>query len=282
LRRECERIAEQRQTLTSALTGAEENVKAALGQRKQAKSQAESLDFQIKKLVDEKTRLYHRLMSTRVTALRSYLEEFEIRLGQRISAQEDMSEKIAAQKRFEEARHEDAKVMEMHEARAELQKLLKVSNVPAVREQLELQLRDIDRQIETLFPGALSIEQGAGSVSEIEEIFFSSTRDPGMRIFLPVSRSNWTALTKGEMDSNMVGALRLIWALAKGLELTGSNARFQTVKDFVVLDIDMDPSSSSDLPDISMPLPDSGTIAVLLSKVPHEVQEAIAYEDSHS
>jgi len=281
LRRECERIAEQRQTLTSALTSAEEEAKAAVGQRKKAKTQAEGLEFQIKKLVEEKTRLNHRLTSARLTAFRAYLEEFETRLIQKISAQEDRSEKIVSQKRFEQSRHEDAKVMEMYEARTELQKLLKVSNVPAVRDQLELQLRGIDRQIETLFPGALSIETEIGGVSEIEEIFFSSARESGARIFLPISRATWSAVTKGEMDSNAATALRLVWVLAAGLKLTGTNARFQTGKDFIVMDIDMDLASSSEWPDISMPLPGSGSIALLHSKIPHEVQEAIAYEDSN-
>lgn len=281
LRRECERIAEERQTLTSDLTRAEDHVKAAAGQRKKARTQAESLEFQIKKLVEEKARLHDRLMSARLNAFHAYLEEFEARLVQQISAQEDRSEKIISQKKLEQARHEDAKVMEMYEARTELQKLLKVSNVPAVRHQLELQLREIDRQLENLFPGALSIETEIDGVAEIEEIFFASARESGTRIFLPISRTAWSALAKGESDFNASTALRLVWALSKGLELTGANARFQAGKDFVALDLDMDLGSSSDWPDIAMSLPGSGTIALLPSRIPHEVQEAIAYEDSH-
>lgn len=281
LRRECERIAEERQTLTSDLTRAEEDVKAAAGQRKKAKTQAESLEFQIKKLVEKKTHLNDRLMSARLTAFYAYLEEFETRLVQQISAREGRSEKIVSQRKLEQARHEDAKVMEMYEARTELQKLLKVSNVPAVRDQLDRQLREIDQQIESLFPGALSIETQTDGVAEIEEIFFASARESGTRIFLPISRPTWNALAKGEIDSNASSALRLVWALTKGLELTGTNSRFQAGKDFVALDIDIDLGSSSDSPDIAMSLPGSGTIAFLPSRIPHEVQEAIAYEDSH-
>ncbi len=281
LRLERDQLAEQSQRLTRVVMDVENEVNAVFERRKKAKTRADNLEHQIKELVVEKERYHNRLRLGYRTAFNAYLDDLGTRLAREIAVHEERSEKVASRKKLEQARHENTEIMNLYEARTELQKLLKVSNVAAVREQLGQQLRDVESQIEALFPGALAVESRSEGTSQIEEIFFLLNDDGSTHIFLPISSRTWKALADGDLSAPASCALRLVWGLARGLGVTGSNARLKTRGDFVQLEVALDLDLTADSVDISMPLPGSGTVAFLLSKLPREVQEAIQHENSN-
>lgn len=186
LQRKGDRLREELQTLTATLKSAEEDVKGVLEQNKKRKTRAEALEHEIKEFVLEKERSIKRFRLGGRAALCAYLESLETKLTQHIELQKDISEKIASRKRLEQARHVDTEMMNLYEARTELQKLLKVSNISSVRDNLSKQLRGIESQIEDQFPGALAIENHSGPDTQIEEIFFWSEAEK-TQFFLPIS-----------------------------------------------------------------------------------------------
>ncbi len=224
LQREFDRIAEQREELNQAVIHSDEDVQGGLERRKKIAGRVDALDHQMRELVLEKERFEHRVQSARRAALLSYLEDLEKRLAQRILIQETLTEKVDARRRLEEARHNNVEIMNLYEARAEVQKLLTISNVSTVRDRLRQQLQDLESQLERLFPGALAVEHQPQDISEIEEIFFTADDAGRSHVFLPISPRRWKAIGDGDLDAPAVGSLRLVWALAKGLGVTELNA----------------------------------------------------------
>lgn len=70
-----------------------------------------------------------------------------------------------------------------------------------------------------------------------------------------------------------------MWGMARGLGIIGKNSRIKDLQGFVMLELDTGLSPAAESFDISMPLPGSGTVAFLLSKLPRELQEALKHEN---
>ena len=274
-----DQLIERKKGISLGLTNVEQEINSLSEQKKRAKTTLEEHEGEVRQLIIEKERWRKRLLSARRIAVRTYLGDLGNRLIQIMASQEEQSEKMLARKRLEEARHQDHEIMNLYEARTELQKLLKIANITAVRQQLEQQLKQVELQIETCFPGALRNEVQPGSDSQIEEIFFAVDRSDRSRILLPISLQTWGQIARGEVGKDSQSALRLIWGVGRALGKMGA-LRLKVQDDLVVMTVSIDLTSAGDLPDISMPLPGSGIVSLLFSKLPHELQEAISDEDS--
>jgi hypothetical protein len=169
--------------------------------------------------------------------------------------------------------------MRLWEERSELQKLLKVAEVPTIQNQLAKQIQDIEGEIDARFPGALKVEPTTDDDSKTEEIFFFSIGGGKASVLLPVSATKWEDIEE-KMDDQASSTLRLIWAIARALQLNTENAKISRYHDYFTLKISKDLTASSEYPNISMPLPGSGHITFILSKLPQNIEEAIRHEGS--
>lgn len=255
----------------------EEELPAARKEKHNAQKNSERLAYEVQHLIKEKLRIQEKFLSEQRDALRSYLEGLEGRLADRIAGQEEVFERITSRGNLEKARHEDPKVMRLWEERSELQKLLKVAEVPTIQNRLAKQIQDIEREIDARFPGALKVQPAMGDDSKTEEIFFFSTGGGKTSVLLPVSATKWEAIEK-KMDDQGSSTLRLIWAIAKALQLNAENAKIYRYRDYFTLKISKDLTASSEHPNISMPLPGSGDITFILSKLPQNIEEAVRHE----
>jgi chromosome segregation ATPase len=280
LERQIEELNQEKKILIEALKDAEIEVEDASRQKKKVETRATNYDHEINVNVAEKEHLTKRLKTSRHVAFHAYLEEIEKRLAKAVSAQEEIAGKLASRRKLEEARHENNEVMNLYEAKLEIDKLLKMSTVTAVREQLNQQLRAIEGKIEALYPGALAVDDQTQVISQIEELFFATWREGKTNIYIPITLNAWKEIAKGECSIDKTSTLRLLWGLARGLGIDHTNSRLKVMDDVVLLEVDKDFNISSESHSISMPLPGSGSIAFLLSKLPREVQEAIKHEDT--
>ena len=282
LEREIEALQAQAADHQAAVGAAQDEVENAAKARTRAESQAHKLQREIDHDVSYKVTLQERLRSDRREALQAYLQQFESRLGSYLATAQETSERLVTRRKFDEARNEDPEVMSLWEARIELQRFVQASSVPGVGEALRQQLREIEDQIEARFPGALASEEETDVEPEIEEVFFCSPSEGKSQIFIPVSEKSWRALRSGDRDPRALAALMIVWALGKGLQLDQRTTKFTSLADWFVLEVDRDLSLSTSPPTISLPLPGRAAVPLALSELPHEIEEALTYEDPDS
>ena len=277
LERQRQELLERRQRLSTELVSAEDGVKNLSSQKDGATTQVDKLERQIKKLAAGRKHSLERLMSDRRAALSSYLEELEDRLSRAIVLSQDKSEKIAFRERLESERHGDSEVAELYETWTELRGLLNMSKIRGVRERLQHQLEETKDQLERRYPGALTVET-LPEVPEIEDLFFELGSEGITRIYLPVSVRTWRALGADEPYDGGSYALRVVWGIANALGIRGTSAKLRVSNHFVLMEIEEDVASKIRDVDTYMPLPDSGSVAFVLSNLPHEMREALSYE----
>jgi len=238
--------------------------------------QMEHLASSLNKLVEDKQNLQASMRQASIGAFWSYL----VKLGRELeSAMQDSSEASRAAKArqaLEEARHRDPDVMALMESRGEWRKMLDLANVPAVRTGVEKHLQEIEKRIDLLFPGALTVPAGPSDMIDVEEIYYQTDADEAV-VILPVrnaEKSEWSA-----HDPASIAALRLTWALSKALQLSTRDGDVVRVGKFVGLRVPLHRVARKANDGAAMPMPGGRTISLLLSRLPTQVDEAFRRED---
>jgi hypothetical protein len=281
IQNQIEDLLNQQQSLQNELYNLEEERLMIYKEKHTAHNISEKLQHKIQQLVNEKLQIKKKQISKQRDAIRFYIEGLEGRLVDRVTTQERISERVMSQKKFEKARHEDPEVMRLWEERLELKNLLEMARVSTIRGQLTNQIKKIEREIDSRFPGVLQRETNYDNNLQTEEIFFFSNGSNKLYILLPITPKKWMSLQTGIIDVQASSTLRLIWAIAGSLGLNGKNARIYNFCEFFTLEISKDLFESSEHTNISMPLPGNGEVSFVLSKLPKNIMEAIRHEDSH-
>lgn len=279
LERKIEELRDKEKGVKQTIKEAAVKTETAILERKKTSKRTVDLEHDISSMVLEKQHLKSSLWSGCLVAFKTYLKDIEIQLARSLELQEERGDKETAKLALEKARHEKPEVMDLYEAKVEIQKLLGLSNVKAVRNQLEQQLQRIESEIEKMFPGALSVTQQTDRGLDVVELF--AVGEPGStRIFLPISARTWESLRDNQISHFTTASLRLVWALAKGLGLDSSHCKLVPRDDFIYLETKKDLKSISATDNVSMQLPGSSAIALSVSKIPEEIEEALSHEDS--
>jgi hypothetical protein len=276
LNEEYDQVAASSGELSLAAQSVLEEIREIEEKYKRERQLADSLSRKIDGMIPEKTRLENKVANSRLAAFQAYLESTERDLVRAVQGGGKLAEQQSARLRFEESRHTDPEVMGLAEARIELQSLLKLSNIAAVRTPLLAQLADIEQRLDSLFPGCLSEAVVEQSLTDICELFYYQNDDPRVQLFLPIGASAWDSLADDIDSPRSHYVLRLVWALARSLGATLDSSALKKIDRWVVLELERPLVMNKEDTGITMPLPGIGAASLLVSRLPREVEEAIA------
>jgi hypothetical protein len=168
-------------------------------------------------------------------ALRLYVDEtfeFMAAYSAQVSAREK-HERVRGL--FEAARHTDQSVLEMHEQRIELARLLATSQVPAIRDALNKQLRLVESALDERFPGLLQPIPPAEDQEPIETFYWYDREDDVTYLLVPVPASCWHTPPEVREDPRGKRLAQLLWGFVQALGDPVPSV--ELVKDLVVLEL---------------------------------------------
>lgn len=210
----------------SVLKGGQESY---LDEAKEPEASIERLNRKIQQAVEDKEKLEEKLKAKRLEAFTRYLAETRERLDTQAADSKELESKRASRKALEKARHSDPEVMELWERRVELKNLTKTAKVYSNKVMLQQLLQDVERSIDQLFPGALTVERyDVAAVSE--EILYSSISGEKTCIFLPFDKNNLRFISENPTDRRTRVALRLAYALGKMMSASPGECKIKVGK----------------------------------------------------
>ena len=200
-----------------------------LDEVKEPEASIESLNRKIQRAVNNKDRLKKELKAKRLEAFAHYLAETRERLNTQAVNSKELESKRASRKALEAARHSNPEVMELWERRVELKDLTETAKVHSNKVVLQQLLQDIERSIDQLFPGALTVEKcDIAAVSG--EILYSSISGEKTCIFLPLDKNDLKFISENPADRHTVVALRLAYALGKMMSASPGECKIKVGK----------------------------------------------------
>jgi len=211
-----------------------------------------------------------------------YLAELAKRIEHAYLAQEDRQKRLAAASEFKKARHEKLEIGDLCDQLDQLRILVSMATVPPVREMLQSSIKSIEDQLETLYPGALKIEQPLGELGLIEDLHYYPDANGKAVFLLPIERSAWEKIESGAACREAGEAFQLLWSMAKELQLKPADGRFDLQRGWCVFSSDYDPDDVMLLEGFDLPLPGAGSLRFRLSPVPPEIREALTHANSNT
>ena len=118
---------------------------------------------------------------------------------------------------FEEARHSDPAVLQWHEERIELRRLLDSAQVPAIRATLEEGLRSVERNLTGRFPGLLDAVPAGEDQEALETYFWRDEEDDLTYLIVPIPESCWRTPPGAEEDPRGRRMAQVIWGFVQML-----------------------------------------------------------------
>jgi len=202
---------------------------SCLDEAKEPEARIKALNRKIQEAVKNKEALKEQLKAKRLEAFGKYLNKTRERLNAQAVSSKELESKRASRADLEAARHSDPTVMELWERRVELKTLITSAKIPSNRLVLEELLHDIERSIDQLFPGALSLEEH--DIDPVtEEILYASVSGKHTYVFLPCDKNDLYSITVKPADRFAVVALRLAYALGKLVSLSPGECKIEVGK----------------------------------------------------
>ena len=153
-----------------------------------------------------------------------YLRELEKRIEQAFAGEEERNRRQLAADEFKKARHEDNYIGDLCDQRDQFRELIRLATVPGVADALRRELARVEQELDRRYPGALSIDEKVPSIMSVEELYYLIDPDGLLRVVLPISEQVWNGISKGEAGAEATRAMRMVWELISGLELTSREA----------------------------------------------------------
>jgi hypothetical protein len=197
------------------------------------------------------------------------------------ASQEDKKRGHEARRALEEARHRDARVGGLWEAREEWRRILSGPLSVLVRTTAQEALKRSEAELEKLFPGALDAALEESSNDEIAELYYKpNSADGALRLFLPVAESAWKSMAAGGHGVESALASQLFWQFAKSLPVKMDNSEYLVEDGRCLLRTGLGEQAIGEVGTVRVSLGLGGSVAFILSPLPSEILEAMGDEDS--
>lgn len=268
----------ERTKAESSLGEARHDIEKAQSNIRAAREAEEAARKELEKLVEERNRHQGRLREGYLAALDRFLEVSAKRIENAFVSQEERQRTLAAAEAFRKARHEDPKIGDLCDQRDQFSELLKKATVPGVRLTLEGALREIEKTLDALYPGAVVLGEQTPEPSFIEELhYFVDSRDR-VSIVLPVGEAVWNAIGEGRQVPAGERTVKLLWSFVTGSGLKPSDGQFIMESGRCIFATEFTPDVVSALAPFALPLPGSGILEFIFSPVPAPIQEVLNSE----
>jgi len=177
------------------------------------------------------------------------------------------------------ARHEDpAGVGSLCEQREQYLSLLGRATVPEVRETLRAALAGVEQQIDSMFPGSLSLRP-TETTADILEIHSFLNPHGRVSILLPMNVGTWQAISSGETGPQIDALMLTLWHMAKGLGLRPDQGEFKLLHGFPRYDSAFDADFLPLFEGFRVALPSGRNIEFRFAQLPNELREVVDLED---
>ncbi|MFH0910471.1 MAG: hypothetical protein V1918_03030, partial [Planctomycetota bacterium] len=131
--------------------------------------------------------------------------------------------------------------------------------------------------------GALTIQENIPRESKIEEIYYFADKQRNINIFLPLSFATWQEMESEDSSDNVSWAIMTIWNMIKesGCRTNDSEFVIKVInnREWPVFQSHINIDDAPSLFNFNVKISDNLTLEFILCSIPHEVQEALDYED---
>ena len=252
-----------------------------------ARKEAEDWERQATEARERAEKYQRRLLEERRAAVQKYLAALWTQLLDAERKGASSAEARAALDGLNRARHDDPQVAELWEARLEWLRIAQSAGPPRVRETARAELKRIEDDLESRFPGALKVST-AGPLEELEEAYFyHRAGNDSCRILLCIPAEVCARLDAGVSTAHEDLAARIIWAFARGIEKKGGRAggwrsRFHVKDGHLVMIVEGGPEDMKNQESITVVLAGGGRVVFMLCEVPPEIRGALDDEGTNS
>jgi hypothetical protein len=269
------------------LTAAQGEVADRLRKAARARKEAEDWERQATEARERAEKYQRRLLEERRAAVQKYLAALWTQLLDVERKAASSAEARAALDGLNRARHDDPQVAELWEARLEWLRIAQSAGPPRVRETARAELKRIEDDLESRFPGALKVSS-AGALEELEEVYFyHRATDDSCRLLLPIPAEVCGSLDAGVSAAPEDLAARIVWAFARGIETKGNHpgawrSRFHVKDGHLVMTVEGGPEDMKNHETITVLLAGGGRVVFMLCELPPEIRGAMDDEGTNS
>lgn len=248
-----------------------------------ARKEAEHWERKVAEGRERTTHHQRRLQEERRASLHKYLDGLWKDLVELEREATGGNEARAALERLTRARHDDARVAEMWEARQEWLRIAQSAGPPPVRETARREVQTIEADLEKQFPGALTAAS-TRSPDELMELYVFPREAGGywLPLCLPAQVSG--SLSAGDSGPSEALAARLLWCFARAIEIRQAEpwrSRFEVRDGYVAMILDSAHEESRDQPTLALPVAGGGRVTFILSELPAQIRGAVSDENTH-
>lgn len=268
-------------------TAAQSDAADRLRKAARARKEAEDWERQATEARERAKKYQRRLLEERRAAVQKYLDALWTKLLDAERKAASSAEARAALDGLNRARHDDPQVAELWEARLEWLRIAQSAGPPRVRETARAELKRIEDDLETRFPGALEVSS-AGPLEELEEVYFyHPAGDQGSRILLCIPAEVCGSLDAGVSTRPEDLAARIIWAFARGIEKKGGlpgawRSRFHVKDGYLVMIVEGGLEDMKNQESITVLLAGGGRVVFMLCELPPDIIGAMDDEGTNS
>lgn len=264
----------------SQLAEAHRRTQEAETRSSEALREAEELKRDLRQLEENESRHARDLHQATARAFERYVVALGDRLRKAFAGDATRRERDTAKQALRRARNEDSEIGRVCDEVDQIRALLEQATVPAVRDLLDKRRREIEALLAERFPGATLADSKEVATVPVEQFYYFVGSDNEVRIVLPFGRDEWEALSNGKTGAVETGCYRVAWALVRFLGLKPDDGGFALVNGKWEIATSL---AADDLEAAGEAISVEGVhgLSLVLSRLPRDVEEAIAHEDSN-
>ena len=248
---------------------------------RQAREQSGRVEEEVRGLQEEKGRHGAALRRAFQQAFREYQERLSGVIRDALRGEEVRRQRAVEIEALKRARHEDPRVADLCDQRDQYRDLLAAPTlVPAVRDSLQGLLRNVEGQLQHIYPKALAFDEQPTAEETVADLCFFRDATGRIVITLPIDETTWLHLAEGRGEPNATAAAAGVWAVAKGLRLKPADGEFSLVGGYCAYPVELGEDETSVLAATVVPL-GSGSFQLRFVRLPAEIEEAIRDEAAH-
>lgn len=277
----------ERERAEAEHTAAQGDAADRLRKAARARKEAEDWERQATEARERAEKYQRRLLEERRAAVQKYLGALWTQLLDDERKAASSAEARAALDGLNRARHDDPQVAELWEARLEWLRIAQSAGPPRVRETARAELKRIEDDLESRFPGALKVSS-AGPLEELEEVYFyHRATDDSCRLLLCIPAEVCGSLDAGVSTAPEDLGTRIVWAFARGIEKKGNHpgawrSRFHVKDGYLVMTVEGRPEDMKNQEPITVLLAGGGRVVFMLCELLPEIRGAMDDESTNS
>jgi hypothetical protein len=233
-----------------------------------------------KDIESQKGRAVLDLRTARVNALKAYMLEVSDRITSTVLSQEQRKAQRQSYEELKRDRHIHPEIADLCDARDEWLKVLKSTSVPSVKRDIESNLKKIEEELNSRYPGALAAGSSSGQDDLIEELYYFEDELKRIAVIFPMPKTIWDAIAAGTQGPTEEIAMRILWNVAKSLDAKPGESLIQPKTEYALLIRETHQNQTFESDNFSLDMPGGGSLSVLLIPMPADVQEAMCHESA--